>query len=64
MKCIKKQLFAIFLMLIGIFLRVWKIGHYISGFLQVISWVMFWAAILIVIDALIEDYIRDNKDKE
>lgn len=64
MKCIKKQLWATLLLLIGIFLRVWKIGYYVSNFLEVAAWILFGIAILIAIDALVEDFIKDNKDKK
>ena len=64
MKFVKKMLVAIFLVLIGVFLRVWKIGYYVSNFLEVAAWIIFGAAILIAIDALVEDYIRDDKDKK
>lgn len=64
MKCIKKLLVSALLLLIGIFLRVWKIGYYVSNFLSWISWIMFGVAILIALDALVEDYIKDDKDKE
>lgn len=46
------------------FLRVWKIGHYVTNFLTWISWIMFGVAILIAIEALVEAFIKDNKDKE
>lgn len=64
MKCIKKLLLSTLLLLIGIFLRVWRIGHYVSNFLAVVAWILFGIAILIAIDALMEDFIKDNKDKE
>ena len=64
MKFVKKMLVAIFLVLIGVFLRVWKIGYYVSNFLEVAAWIIFGAAILIAIDALVEDYIRGDKDKK
>ena len=64
MKFVKKMLVAIFLVLIGVFLRVWKIGYYVSNFLEVAAWIIFGAAILIAIDAVVEDYIRDDKEKK
>ena len=64
MKFVKKMLVAIFLVLIGVFLRVWKIGYYVSDFLEVAAWIMFGVAILIAIDAVVEDYIRDDKEKK
>ena len=64
MKFVKKMLVAIFLVLIGVFLRVWKIGYYVSNFLEVAAWIIFGAAILIAIDALVEDYIKNDKDKK
>mgnify|MGYP003311113316 FL=1 len=64
MKFVKKMLVAIFLVLIGVFLRVWKIGYYVSGFLEVAAWIIFGVAILIAIDAVVEDYIRDDKEKK
>ena len=64
MKFVKKMLVAIFLVLIGVFLRVWKIGYYVSNFMEVAAWIIFGAAILIAIDALVEDYIKNDKDKK
>lgn len=64
MKFVKKMLVAIFLVLIGVFLRVWKIGYYVSNFLEVAAWIIFGAAILIAIDALVEDYIKNDKDNK
>ena len=64
MKFVKKMLVAIFLVLIGVFLRVWKIGYYVSNFLEVAAWIIFGAAILIAIDVLVEDYIKNDKDKK
>ena len=64
MKFVKKMLVAIFLVLIGVFLRVWKIGYYVSDFLEVAAWIIFGVAILIAIDAVVEDYIRDDKEKK
>jgi len=64
MRFVKKMLVAIFLLLICIFVRVWKIGYIVSDFLEVGSWIIFGAAILIVIDAVIEDFVKADKDKE
>ena len=64
MNCIKKQLWAALLLLVGIFLRVWKIGYIVSNFLEVAAWILFGVAILIAIDALVEDFIKDKEDKK
>ena len=64
MKFVKKMLVAIFLLLIGIFMRVWRMGYIVSNFMEVAAWIVFGAAILLAIDAWIEDFIRDDKDKK
>ena len=64
MRFVKKMLWAIFLMLVVVFIRLWDIGYNIPRFLQVGSQFVFVIAILIVIDAVIEDFVKDKKDKE
>lgn len=64
MKFVKKFLISIFLLLAGIFMRVLYIGHIINDFVEGIAWTFFGVAFLIVVDALIEEFARDDKDKK
>lgn len=64
MKFVKKFLISIFLLLAGIFMRVWYIGLVMNSFVRGIAWTFFGVAFLIVVDALIEEFTRDDKDKK